>query len=383
MHKRFAFTVIELLMVVTIIAVFITITLLAYSNFVSRASSANLQSNLTNNKKLLINYYNTYGSYPNIDPVTLCPTSPTVDNAYCLETSGGVTLNYSSTSSTFSLHATLGSLINKVTESSVGYPLSVGVVCPVGFVAVPGSATYGKSDFCVMKYEARQVGSSTTPVSIPTGNPWVSISQTNAIAYSQNVSGCSGCHLITEAEWMTIAQNVLSNPINWSLGAVGSGYIYSGHNDGSPSTVLSASNDSNGYYGVNNTSGNQRRTLVLTNGEVIWDLSGNIGEWTATSQAGNFPSGMPSAGFYQWNTVSGGTWSSGVSPYPSGTNISGSGAWTSTNGIGTIYGLSSDTSLRGFIRGGDFTDGSNSGILALYLGWGQGGDSRITFRVSK
>ena len=36
------------------------------------------------------------------------------------------------------------------------------------------------------------------------------------------------------AEWMTLAANVLSVPSNWSGGSVGSGYIYSGHNDNDP-----------------------------------------------------------------------------------------------------------------------------------------------------
>lgn len=121
-----------------------------------------------------------------------------------------------------------------------------------------------------MKYEAKQVGATNVPISQAAGTPWVNISQTDAIANSPNVAGCTGCHLITEAEWLTIAQNVLSVASNWSGGVVGSGYIYSGHNDGAPNAALAAdTNDANGYYGETNIVGNQRRTLTLTNGAVI------------------------------------------------------------------------------------------------------------------
>lgn len=57
---------------------------------------------------------------------------------------------------------------------------------------------------------------------------------------------------------------------------VGSGYIYSGHNDNAPASALAADpGDSNGYAGEANTGGNQKRTLTLSDGEVIWDLCGN------------------------------------------------------------------------------------------------------------
>jgi phosphatidylserine/phosphatidylglycerophosphate/cardiolipin synthase-like enzyme len=90
-----------------------------------------------------------------------------------------------------------------------------------------------------------------------------------------------GGHLITNDEWMTLARNIEMVPENWSSGVIGSGYIYSGHNDRDPARALEASiDDTDSYYGTNNTTGNQRRTLTLTNGQIIWDLPGNVWEWT-------------------------------------------------------------------------------------------------------
>lgn len=91
------------------------------------------------------------------------------------------------------------------------------ISCPSGFIIVPGSITYGTSDFCVMKFEAKNVGGVAT--SQASGVPWNSISQASAV--STSAAACTGCHLITEAEWMTIAQNVLSVSSNWGEGSVG------------------------------------------------------------------------------------------------------------------------------------------------------------------
>ena len=62
-----------------------------------------------------------------------------------------------------------------------------------------------------MKYEAKQVGATTSVVSTASGAPWIGVSQTTAAtSIATNVAGCTGCHLVTDAEWMTVAHNVLT-----------------------------------------------------------------------------------------------------------------------------------------------------------------------------
>lgn len=217
---------------------------------------------------------------------------------------------------------------------------------------------------------------------------WAEIQAFSPIdAGSKSVAACAGCHLITEAEWMTIAQNVLSVASNWSGGAVGSGFIYSGHNDNSPANSLAASTDDNdGYFGTDNTAGNQKRTLTLTNGETIWDFAGNVWEWTAGQTTGNQP-GITSELAFAWKdwaalTVSGNL---SVNPFLNNINITGSNTWTAdTNSIGKLYSYISDSSLRGFLRGGSWCDHYNAGVLALYLGLSPSNtDANIGFRVAK
>jgi formylglycine-generating enzyme required for sulfatase activity len=232
-------------------------------------------------------------------------------------------------------------------------------------------------------------GTSTTPISAPSVQQWVNISQTTAIANSPNVAGCSTCHLITEAEYLTIAQNVLSVASNWSTGTVGSGFIYRGHNDNAPANALVADpSDANGYAGTGNVSNSdQRRTLTLTNGEVIWDMAGNIWEWTSGVTNGTTAQqpGITGNGWNwrEWTAITN-PGSLSPNPNPATTGIAGAVSWTSGNGIGAIYSNSDDTGLYGFLRGGSWNRGSYAGVLTLYLHNGPGStSSRFGFRVSR
>jgi len=415
LSKASAFTIVELLVVIVVIGILAAITVVSYTGISDKATTAALQSDLDNNSKLLKLYSIEYGSFPTSLDANNCPTAPTVDSKYCLKQSSGNTLTYSPNSSTnasgFSLYASKDNKYLRITD---GGALSQALTktCPYGFIVVPGSSTYGTSDFCVMKYEAkaddnddgigdtnRTTGYNTWPantypisatrklVSTPQGYPVANISQTTAISASQNyTANCTNCHLITEAEWMTIAQNVLSNPVNWSGGAVGSGYIYSGHNDNAPATALEASsNDNDGYVNTGNTTGsNQKRTLTLTNGEVIWDLAGNVWEWTAGQTTGGQPgiSGETGFAWKEWTAVNA-PGSLAVNPMPAGTGLNGANTWNATNGIGRLYSYVSDATLRGFLRGGVWSDGSNAGVLALLLSNVPAGTSNyLGFRVS-
>ncbi len=383
------FTIVELLIVIVVIGILAAIVIVAYTGITQRAVSASLTSDLEQAaKKLDIAKVS--------DPSNAYPTS--LANA-ALSVPSGMTYTYTtSTPQTYCLTATSsGSNPQSYSVAANGVPTQgpcpgdpgtqvANLSCPTGFITVPGSSLYGTNAFCTMKYAASQVGTTTTPVSQAGTTPWVSISQTDAITDSPNVAGCSGCHLITEAEWMTIAQNVLAVPSNWSGGAVGSGYIYSGHNDGAPNNALAAdTNDANGYYGETNVGGNQRRTLTLTNGEVIWDFAGNAWEWTSGTPTTGQP-GITGETGYAWkewpNVTAPGTLS--PNPAPSATNITGAGSWNTGNGIGQLYSYSGETALHALRRGGAWNSGSTAGVLTLVLDYPPSGTSAaIGFRVSR
>lgn len=76
--------------------------------------------------------------------------------------------------------------------------------------------------FCVMKYEAKEVGGLAT--STPTGNPWININQDQARTACQAI----GAQLITNAQWTALARNIETTASNWSNGVVGSGVLARG-----------------------------------------------------------------------------------------------------------------------------------------------------------
>jgi Tfp pilus assembly protein PilE len=370
--------------VIVVIGILAAITITTYNGITQRAKITVMQSDLEQGVKQLEAYKfgtSTSEQYP-------------VDQATAnFKASSGNILNYQVNNNTappsYCLTAVNGSLSywvsNTSTAPTVGTctgVLASGASCPTSFIVVPGSSTFGTSEFCVMKYEAKQA-SATVPISQTSGAPWVNISQTNAITYSANVVGCTGCHLVSEPEWLTLAQNVLSVASNWSGGAVGSGYIYSGHNDNSPVAALVAdTNDGNGYGGTGNSAtSSQRRTLTLTNGEVIWDLAGNVQEWT-NAQVNTGQPGLSGYAFREWTAVTG-TGTVSPSPFPGAVAAAG-GSWNSAQGIGGLYSNSVDTTLRGFFRGGYWASSSVAGVLSLGLNFTPSGtDPSIGFRVSR
>jgi hypothetical protein len=227
--------------------------------------------------------------------------------------------------------------------------------------------------FCVMKYEAKEGGTTCTgaknshcPVSTPSGTPWVSITQTEAID-TCNALG-NGAHLITNAEWTLIARSAEGVSSNWN-GTV----MYRGHSDGTPANSL-ASDGSDPYYGTGQSSpSEQRRTLTLANGQTIWDLAGNVYEWnnntcTIGTGTGNW---YNSGAWIEWTDSN----LSDHEKYIAGP----SGSFMGTNGVGRYYGCSANGNA--VLRGGTWDNGTDAGVFTLALNYSSAySHARIGFR---
>ncbi|MEY3470707.1 MAG: hypothetical protein RLZZ223_57 [Candidatus Parcubacteria bacterium] len=229
---------------------------------------------------------------------------------------------------------------------------------------------YGTSDFCVMTYEAKTGSATIAATTEAAGAPVVNISQTNAItACSLNGAGYG---LINNAEWMTIARNIEGVAINWTGGAVGSGGLWRGHSDGTPNNTLAASTDNNDpYNGTGNVSpSTQKRTYTLSNGEIIWDLSGNVQEWTNDIIMG---SDKPTGGS-EFTSITG----YGSLRYdlirPS------NNTWNGSQNMGYYFAGSNTGGPFIFLRGGTWDAGTPAGVFTLNLFYTSVWGNNIGFR---
>lgn len=191
-------------------------------------------------------------------------------------------------------------------------PTNPGDVCPdANWVLVPGNAQLGVTSFCVMKFHAKDDGSGNATTG-PMGAPWNNIEQVTAKTKCTDLG--AGYDLISNAEWMTIARNIEAQGANWTGGSRGAGKMISGYTnatneDAAPLAVFDESNPWDGTgvdpryeVGINhsvielNTIENiyrQKRTFHLSNGQVIWDMTGNIKtwvDWTLGGSLGEAPS---------------------------------------------------------------------------------------------
>jgi Tfp pilus assembly protein PilE len=496
-NKQSGFTTVELLITLFIAAAFLISGYQLYMLIIKGGGETRMQARASNVAYDYLQRYKSATTNPCTEQMPLANQSVTVSNLSNTTITVSITCPYGTVSavSKITVNLNYGDPQRLVTNATF-----ISSACPSGFIPVPGSATYGTKDFCVMKYEAKNDGNGNA-VSTAAGTPWVSIAQsggtntnvalgktaTNSLltdgntatasyydgpagqktsvtvdlgqvqninmikvwhyyadtriyydtkaevsvdninwttvfdsavsgtyaesaagrttafapinvryirdwanqsnvnagnhwveiqafstldATSKSAAACTGCHLITEAEWMTIAQNVLSVASNWSTGTVGNGFIYSGHNDNVPANALAASSDDTDvYYLTGNTApSNQQRTFTLTNGQVIWDLAGNVWQWTSGQITGNQP-GVSGGGYAwrEWTAVTA-NGNLAVNPFPSNIGLSGSSGWNSGNGIGQIYSSTSETALHGFLRGGYWNSNSIiAGVLSLEL----------------
>ena len=156
-------------------------------------------------------------------------------------------------------------------------------ICPANFVGVPSLTDYTTNSFCVMKYEAKNDGSGNA-ISQAGSTPWRSITRNGSITECTDLG--AKYDLITNDEWQSIARNIEFVKSNWATGSVGNaGGLSTGHSDSSPAVYLPADSDDNnachqtGQTCNSSTWDSQRRTHTLSNGEVVWDLAGNVAEW--------------------------------------------------------------------------------------------------------
>lgn len=143
----YAFTIVELLIVIVIIGILAAITIASYTGMTKKANEATVQADLANASKKIKLYYILYNSYPESMPNDgtgrYCPSGPIVDTDYCIKPSTG-TFNYSALTPTvdFNLVANSGTFTYIISKDSQPTSATITPITAVG--AIIGTAQIGQ-----------------------------------------------------------------------------------------------------------------------------------------------------------------------------------------------------------------------------------------------
>jgi prepilin-type N-terminal cleavage/methylation domain-containing protein len=406
---RRGFTLLEILLVIATIGILASIVLVAINptRQIAQLRNAERRVEINSIQQAIEQYFANTRSYPTgitAAMQNICINGNTVN---CLNLATlvpdyipEIPIDPQGEAYTVGINTTNNRLRISAGQAELGEIIAINL-CPTGYIVVPGNSIYGTKDFCVMKYEAKAVAISSPTVgltspntvssgvnidtidnnttattaannrtiaSVASGYPIGNISQLTAKSYCTT----AGASLIKNSEWMTIARNIERQASNWRNGIIGSadssgGGLWRGHTDSTPLKALVAStDDSQGYTGTENTSpSRERRTYTLSNGEVIWDLSGNIWEWTDdTILNEDQPKAVSSPAFAQREYTAIDNYGTLSYDLISPSN----NTWNSSHNMGKISsGTLSIERTWAFLRGG-WTYGNGAGIYSLFLG---------------
>jgi hypothetical protein len=258
-------------------------------------------------------------------------------------------------------------------QTSENLPNSDFLKCPIGFVEVAP----GPNRFCAAKYEMKATTSGGVE-SVPANSPMLVASAAEAQSKCHTMG--SGYALISNPQWMEMAREIERQPGNWSLGKVNLGFLNKGHSDAAPDSFLPADPaDRDGCFLTNQICkvlgifSDQRRTFILNNGQVIWDLAGNAAEimdWSISKDKAKPESDL----YNKWTSLNGAIASITMpdSQFKSSNTSLGTlqniGGYYSGRTIADPAGAPTDKPLLepgSVLRGGSKSELLNSGIYAL------------------
>lgn len=393
---------------------------------------------------------------------TVDGTAPTCGSGYVFGSNGA---DFIYLGSTATLKAVACNDAGASGVATFAYTISVAAPnspCDPGWVLVPGNSRMGTGDFCVMQFQAQNpLGKvsqyATCAATPPTGTEtYCSLPQNvlaqqptslysdaatqryawNDLTAAQAANACqaAGAKLMDVPHAQTINLNVAEQAQNWQSGTVGQGCLFGGNMDGyhwdaqeplaAPTGTDATADPYSGEEQDASAIANKvqvcpflviqnfqlstkagyagRRTFYLSNGSVIWDWSGNLGEWLSNILPNN-PTGVASyftapngngLGYWDWNSADNpdATYTDWTQPYladlerpwmgPYDPNVPVLATLNRQNGVGGYYGPSKPG--NGAYRGGSYYKGEDAGIFHIDIGHSPTfSDVQVGFRCYK
>ncbi|MFC3336930.1 hypothetical protein [Paracandidimonas soli] len=195
-----------------------------------------------------------------------------------------------------------------------------------------------------------------------TGAAYISATEkpTTRINFYDSREAChqAGFELITNLQYLAIAQLIAETSENWTGGAVGEGSLRQGLRKGS---VLAA--QANDYEP---SDPDERRWFVLPSGERIYDVAGHLFSWVVADIEGDPKTGLVNKPFIA------GSPSIATAPYP-----------RLEKGMGWYPKAGADGSGGALIRGGCFYSLEYAGVFCLVVVWPDLECANVGFRCTK
>jgi formylglycine-generating enzyme required for sulfatase activity len=187
----------------------------------------------------------------------------------------------------------------------------------------------------------------------PAMAPWVRINYTESRQACEAIGG----KLITELQYLAIAQDIAQQDVNWSGGKVGEGSVFQGLHMG---TVGQA--QAGGFVSGEES---ERRWHQLSNGERVFDFAGNAYTWVFDDVQGD-EHGLVAREFAADSP------SIATAPYP-----------RMEKGMGWRPIAGSDWAGGALARGGCWDDGDYAGVFVLNYGSPDYRSDYVGFRCTK